>query len=125
MLSTPARSRPMALVALSIMIVLTVLMATTPYEPSFFHLIWDKAQHAAAFAILTILAVAAFPSAALMRIGERLSFAGAMIELIQNLPQVHRDCDFYDWVADTLAIIVILLIVSGSRRHRPISDPPG
>jgi hypothetical protein len=31
-----------------------------------------------------------------------------LIEFVQGLPMVHRDRDFWDWVADTLAIIAAL-----------------
>jgi hypothetical protein len=37
-----------------------------------------------------------------------LSAFGALIEIVQGLPVVHRDRDFWDWVADTLAIIAAL-----------------
>jgi hypothetical protein len=37
-----------------------------------------------------------------------LSGFGALIEYVQGLPSVHRDRDFWDWVADTIAIIAAL-----------------
>ena len=39
-----------------------------------------------------------------VRIGERLSFLGALIEVLQAIPELHRDCDIRDWIADTAAI---------------------
>jgi hypothetical protein len=33
-----------------------------------------------------------------------LSAFGAAIELVQGTQIVHRDMDFWDWVADTLAV---------------------
>ncbi len=45
-----------------------------------------KWQHMVASATLTILACAGWPGTALLRIAERLSFLGAMIELIQSVP---------------------------------------
>jgi hypothetical protein len=65
---------------------------------------WDKATHFIAFYVLTGLAVAAFPKQNLLLISALLSAFGALIELVQGLPMVHRDRDFWDWVADTLAI---------------------
>jgi len=69
---------------------------------------WDKAEHFIAFYGLTGLAVAAFPRRNLFLIAAMLSVFGATIELVQALPIVHRDCDFWDWAADTTAIIAAL-----------------
>jgi hypothetical protein len=65
---------------------------------------WDKAEHFVAFYALTGLAAAAFPKRNLLVIAALLSAFGALIEYVQGLPMVHRDRDFWDWVADTLAI---------------------
>ena len=78
----------------------------------------DKFQHMLAFATLSALAVPAFPRATLPRIGERLSFLGALIEVAQSMPVLHRDCDIRDWVADTFAIVVVLAIAALLRRGR-------
>ncbi len=65
---------------------------------------WDKAEHFIAFYTLTGLAAAAFPGASLLLIAALLSGFGATIEIVQGMPFVHRDMDFWDWVADTIAI---------------------
>lgn len=73
------------------------------------HLVpWDKAEHFLAFYALTGLAVAAFPRRNLLVIAALLSAFGAFIEFVQGLDIVHRDRDFWDWVADTLAIAAAL-----------------
>ncbi|TPG13225.1 hypothetical protein EAH84_06485 [Sphingomonas oligophenolica] len=77
----------------------------------------DKFQHMLVFGMLTILAVAGYPEAELLRIGERLSFLGALIEVLQSIPSLHRDCDIRDWVADTLVIVVVLLVVVAYRKR--------
>ena len=69
---------------------------------------WDKAEHFIAFYGLTGLAAAAFPTRKLIWIAALLSGFGALIEYVQGLPMVHRDRDFWDWVADSLAIIAAL-----------------
>jgi hypothetical protein len=69
---------------------------------------WDKAEHFIAFYALTGLAVAAFPKRNLLVIAALLSAFGALIELVQGLDFVHRDRDFWDWVADTIAIAAAL-----------------
>ncbi len=73
------------------------------------HLVpWDKAEHFIAFYALTGLAAAAFPRRNILLIAALLSAFGALIELVQGTPLVHRDMDFWDWVADTLAISAAL-----------------
>lgn len=54
---------------------------------------WDKAEHFAAFFVLTGLAAAAYPRASLMPAALWLSLFGCTIELAQALPIIHRDCD--------------------------------
>jgi hypothetical protein len=94
-----------------------VTMALLPHPPQV-PIEGDKYQHMLAFGVLTILCVMAYPEAQLLRIGERLSFLGAMIELVQSIPMLHRDCDIMDWAADTSIIIGVLAIVALSRRSR-------
>lgn len=70
---------------------------------------WDKATHFIAFYVLTGLAVAAFPKRNVLLIAVLLSGFGALIEVVQGLPQVRRDRDFWDWVADSVAITSAML----------------
>ena len=69
---------------------------------------WDKAEHFIAFYVLTGLAAAAFPRRSVWVIAASLSAFGALIEVVQGTPIVHRDMDFWDWVADTLAVAAAL-----------------
>lgn len=69
---------------------------------------WDKAEHFIAFYALGGLGAAAFPGRRLWVIGALLSAFGALIEIVQGLPMVHRDRDFWDWVADSLAVMAAL-----------------
>jgi hypothetical protein len=69
---------------------------------------WDKAEHFIAFYVLTGLAVVAYPKRNLLVLAASLSAFGALIEIVQGLPMVHRDRDFWDWVADTVAIASVL-----------------
>jgi hypothetical protein len=79
---------------------------------------WDKAEHFIAFYALAGLAVAAFPRRHPLMLAALLSLFGALIEVVQGLPIVHRDRDFWDWVADTLAIAAALapMLLVGWRR---------
>jgi VanZ family protein len=82
---------------------------------------WDKAEHFIAFFTLTVLAATAFPATPLLRIGALLSAFGALIEVVQGLDFVGRDEDFWDWVADTIAIgsVVVAMLVA---RWRLVSE---
>jgi peptidoglycan/LPS O-acetylase OafA/YrhL len=99
-------------------LVFALVMAWLPHPPSVPGNPNDKIQHIAAFTCLSLLGARAFPAFPLARLGERLSFLGAIIEVVQAIPALHRDCDIRDWIADTLAIIVVLLIVGAVRGSR-------
>ncbi len=100
-------------------VVFAVTMALLPKPPQLpVDHFGDKFEHMLAFATIALLAAFSYPTARLFRIGERLSFLGALIEVLQSIPSLHRDCDIHDWIADTLAITVVLLIVWAVRRQR-------
>lgn len=103
----------------TIALIFAIVMALMPKPP---HLVidnlGDKFEHSLAFVTLSVLAALAFPEAALPRIGERLSFLGALIEVFQSIPSLHRDCDVMDWVFDTVAITVALLLIVALRKAR-------
>ena len=95
-------------------LVFAVTMALLPSPPKLPIDSWgDKSEHMLAFGVLAILGSVAFPWMPSARLGERLSFLGALIEVCQSIPSLHRDCDIRDWIADTAAIIVALLVVRG------------
>lgn len=78
----------------------------------------DKVNHVLAFATLAALAAAGWPQASRWRVIERLSFLGALIEVLQSIPALHRDCDIRDWIADTLAVAVVIGLASLVARRR-------
>jgi hypothetical protein len=86
----------------------TFYSAVIPSEKTVQLAPWDKAEHFIAFYALTGLAVAAFPRRGILGIAVLLSAFGALIEFVQGLSVVHRDRDFWDWVADTIAIAAAL-----------------
>ena len=90
--------------------VFAVTMAVLPKPPALpVDRFGDKFEHILAFAVLAILANLGFPATERIRLIERLSFLGALIEVVQSIPELHRDCDIRDWVADTLAVVVVTL----------------
>lgn len=100
-------------------LVFALVMALLPHPPHMpIDSFGDKFEHMLAFATLSILGAIAYPAMPLLRLGERLSFLGAIIEVLQSVPSLHRDCDINDWIADTIAVIVVLCIVHLSRQRR-------
>jgi hypothetical protein len=113
------RSILAARIVFAVALVFTLAMALLPHPPTLeFDDFGDKFHHALAFVTLTLLASLAYPAARPLRIGERLSFLGAVIEVLQSIPALHRDCEALDWVTDTIAIILALALVAGVRRLR-------
>ena len=82
-------------------------LALLPHPP---HLIavGDKVQHMLAFGALALLGHFAFPRMPMVQLGARLSFLGALVEVLQAIPALHRDCDIRDWIAGTVAIAAVL-----------------
>ncbi|MES1975781.1 MAG: hypothetical protein V4472_25265 [Pseudomonadota bacterium] len=96
-----------------------VIMAVLPQPPHTpVDQFGDKFEHMLAFGTLSVLAVLGYAETPLLRIGERLSFLGAMIELVQSIPALRRDCDIRDWFADTLMVVLVLLVTALARRFR-------
>ena len=89
-------------------LIFTFYSAVTPPKHAVQLVPWDKAEHFIAFYALSGLGAAAFPGRRLWVIGALLSALGALIEIVQGLPMVHRDRDFWDWVADSLAVMAAL-----------------
>jgi hypothetical protein len=93
-------------------------MAVNPHPPHFEGEPGDKFEHMAAFAALAALAAAGWPERRYAALGLALSYFGAVIEIVQAIPALHRDCDIMDWAADTLALGLVLLIAGYLRRRR-------
>lgn len=79
----------------------------------------DKFAHMLAFATLAGLAMTGFGPEQRWRIVERLSFIGAMIEVVQSVPALHRDCDVRDWVADTVVVLIVVGLMTLLIPRRP------
>lgn len=85
-----------------------LFMAFSPRPPQLgIEQFGDKFQHMLAFLVLTVLAQLGFTQTPRWRIAERLSFVGALIEVVQSIPLLQRDCDIRDWVADTIMIVIV------------------
>lgn len=98
----------LAQVAFCAALIFTFYSAVIPPQKALHLVPWDKAEHFLAFYALTGLAVAGFPRRNLFLLAALLSAFGAFIEFVQGLDVVHRDRDFWDWLADTIAICMAL-----------------
>ena len=85
-------------------IIFTLVMAVIPITemPNAFNL-WDKAQHALAFSVLTIAGNLAYPKLT-KAVYVGLILYGAAIELIQSTLTTTRFGEFSDLVADGVGI---------------------
>jgi VanZ family protein len=98
--------------ALSFWVVLTgvVVLSLTPvtYLPPLAFDVWDKAQHAFGFALLTLLGLWAYPG----RVPQLLAgllLLGALIELAQGASG-WRHADWMDLLADAIGVVFGLLV---------------
>src|SRR5438270_5179503 len=94
------------------------VMAVMPNPPELPGGPSDKLQHIAAFATLGVLGAWAYVDASILALFAGLSFFGAAIELVQAVPALHRDSDIKDWIADTLASGLVLLLIRWRRIRR-------
>jgi hypothetical protein len=100
------------------------LMPQPPHLPT--DRLGDKVNHILGFSVLAGLAALGWPRAERLRVVERLSFLGALIEVAQALPALHRDCDIRDWLADTAAILVVTglaALLAGRSKARAAPAP--
>lgn len=77
--------------------------------------VWDKAEHASAWAVLAGVGLILFPN----RAGRIAAFAlgfGALVEVLQWLLPFGRDGDWRDWMADLAGVTAALLVFAVVRR---------
>lgn len=101
------------------------VMAVLPHPPELPGAPSDKIQHIAAFATLALLAVWAYTQSPLLQLLVGLSLFGALIEIVQAIPVLHRDSDVIDWIADTVASGLVLAAAAWFRRRRADQRPAG
>jgi hypothetical protein len=87
-----------------------LVMALLPHPPDIPGDPSDKIQHVVAFATLGILGTLAYPRGPVLRLVVGLSLFSAFIEIAQAIPALHRDSDPLDWVADTLACAMVVIV---------------
>ena len=76
---------------------------------------WDKAQHALAFGVLTLLGLRAWPQRRhRLRLLAGLVIYGGGIELAQHLTG-WRHGDWADWVADSVGVVLVAALALATR----------
>jgi hypothetical protein len=100
----PRLTRPLFWIAWTFSFVMAVLPhpPRIPGEPD------DKIKHILAFLTLALLGAFAFPKLKPWKLLLWLSLFGAVIEVIQMVPMLHRDADVIDWLADTFAAAAVI-----------------
>lgn len=93
-------------------IVFAFVMAILPHPPQIPGAPSDKVQHIMAFVALAGLGYWAYPRAQKRLLLVGLAAFGALIEVVQAIPALHRDSDPADWLADTLAATAVLTAVA-------------
>jgi VanZ family protein len=123
---TQARFELLARALFWLALVGAVALALMPQPPTLpTDAFGDKFNHMLAFATLAALASMGWPRMERLRVAERLSFLGALIEVSQSIPGINRDCDIRDWIADTLAILVVIGIAALVARRSPRREAQG
>jgi VanZ family protein len=94
-------------------LVATLWFALYPKPPQI--LPTDKEQHLLAFFTLSLLAFGAFGTKRWLAIAAAMAALGGAIELLQLIPELHRDADVVDWLYDCAAIAVAAAVMLTAR----------
>jgi VanZ family protein len=70
---------------------------------------WDKAEHSIAWFVLAGVGLAFWPARP-RRVAAFALALGALIEVLQAVMPLGRDGDWRDWVADSVGVMVALLV---------------
>ena len=106
-----------------LLLAFALVMAVLPKPPSLpIDQFGDKFAHMLAFASLAGVANLGWRHIPAWRIGLQLSAFGALIEVLQMIPSLHRDADVRDWIADSVAILVATLIARVLAHWFPLQE---
>lgn len=105
-------SKRPARLLLATAITIATVVACMPEPPSFPGNPSDAQMHAIGFAVLSILARAAFLEVSMWKLFACLSILGAMIEGLQAVPAFGRGPSVADWIVDSAAIACTMSILT-------------
>lgn len=112
--------RGAARLAFAGMLVAVLLLTLLPIPAAFERLGNDKIEHMLAFFALAVFGGLAWPQARSW-IATALLVIGALIEMLQGTPFVHRDMSVLDWFADAGGILLGMTLVGLMLRLDPRS----
>lgn len=95
-------------------LLVVMVLALVPPSPQLPTTGWDKTNHFAAFAVLCVLGLSAYPLRIATVLLGLLSYGG-LIEALQSLTP-DRAAEWLDWFADTVGIVIGLTMVLLQRR---------
>lgn len=101
-------------------LVFAFTMAVLPSPPDLPVPSSDKLQHMLAFATLAVLGAVSYPRMPLAVLAIGLAGLGALIEVVQMIPALHRNAEVADFVADSAAILAALVVVAAVRGARAL-----
>lgn len=102
-------------------LIFALVMALLPEPPALPGTPSDKLLHMLAFATLTMLWVLTYPNTPLAVILIVLATLGGLIELVQGTTLINREASLADWLADILAIVIVLGCFAFARAVRSLS----
>ena len=88
-------------------IILILILGLLPQQIAVHMSSSDKIDHFAAFAVLMILGQLAFPARFHVALGLGLIGFGALIEVLQAVPELNRSPDLLDWLVEIAAVLVV------------------
>ena len=97
----------------------TIWMANVPAPPAPPVAVNDKWQHGAAFAVLTLMALAAYPARRAWHVGAAMLGYGVLIEITQWAFGQGRQSEWLDIAADMGGIAVALYLAVPLRKWIP------
>lgn len=102
---------------LAVLVVLVLMLLPAEHAQGLPLNVWDKAQHALAFGVLTLLGLRAWPQRRdRLRLLVGLVIYGGGIEWVQHLTG-WRHGDWADWVADSAGVALVAALAMAMRRR--------
>lgn len=118
-MSPASLPRPLRLALYAGAVAVLLWLTLTPSDELPQVSLWDKAEHALAWLVLTGLGLALSPRRPRAIVGFALAF-GVLVEILQAILPIGRDADWHDVVADTIgASLAFGLYLLARRLARP------
>lgn len=117
--------RRLALLAFWSAVIAILFLATMPANEAPDPTGWDKANHALAFYVLTLLAALAYPRRSLGWVALMLCGFGVLIEGVQTIPMLGRSTEFADLLGDIVGVLIGIVPLAIARWRLELADASG